>query len=225
MSDAPPPVSRFIAVRNAFITGVLLLAPLVVTLWALGGVIDFVGGRFRPLFESHLPESLQHFALLWDLVATIVIFALVTALGFLSHYVFGRLFLRFLERFVQSIPGVGAIYNSVRQIVATFGTQNRNLYNKVVLVQFPRPGVWTIGFLTNKTQSEAHVRTGGSELWTVFVPTTPNPTGGYMLFFPSHEVVELDMSVGDGMKMIISGGAVVPPWTGRKPNSEPGTQI
>ena len=214
MSEAPPPVSRFVSVRNAFITGVLLLAPLVVTLWALGGVIDFVGGRFRPLFESHLPGSLQHFALLWDVVATIVIFGLVTALGFLSHYVFGRFFLRILERFVQSIPGVGAIYNSVRQIVATFGTQNRNLYNKVVLVQFPRPGVWTIGFLTNKSQSEAHVRAGPGELWTVFVPTTPNPTGGYMLFFPATEVIELDMSVGDGMKMIISGGAVVPPWTG-----------
>jgi uncharacterized membrane protein len=218
MSDAPPPNSPFIVIRNAFITGVLLLAPLVVTLWALGGVIDFVGGRFRPLFESYLPASLQHFALLWDIAATCVIFGLVTALGFLSHYVFGRIFMRILERFVQRIPGVGAIYNSVRQIVATFGTQNRNLYNKVVLVQFPRPGVWTLGFLTNKAQSEAHLRAGSGELWTVFVPTTPNPTGGYMLLFPSHEVIELDMSVGDGMKMIISGGAVVPPWTTGKPN-------
>jgi uncharacterized membrane protein len=216
MSDAPPPTSRLATIRNAFFTGALLVAPLVVTLWALGKVIDVVGGSFRPLFESHLPSSLQGLALIWDIVGTVVIFALVTALGFFSRYVFGRLFLQILERSVQSIPGVSAVYNSVRQIVGTFGTKNRNLYNKVVLVQFPRAGSWTLGFLTNKTQSEAQIKAGAGELWTVFVPTTPNPTGGYLLMFPPHEVIELDMSVGDGMKMIISGGAVVPPWPAPK---------
>ncbi len=219
MSDVPPPNSRFTTIRNAFFTGALLLAPLVVTLWALGRIIDVVGGSFRPLFESYLPESLQGLALIWDIVATLGIFALVTALGFFSHYVFGRVFLRILERSVQSIPGVSAVYNSVRQIVATFGTKNRNLYNKVVLVQFPRAGTWTLGFLTNKTQSEAQLKAGVGELWTVFVPTTPNPTGGYLLMFPPSEVIELEMSVGDGMKMIISGGAVVPPWPPPQPDS------
>ena len=220
MSDAPPPTSRLAAIRNAFFTGALLVAPLVVTLWALGKVIDVVGGTFRPLFESHLPASLQGLALLWDIVATVVIFALVTALGFFSRYVFGRLFLQILERSVQTIPGVSAVYKSVRQIVATFGTKNRNLYNQVVLVQFPRAGTWTLGFLTNKTQSEAQLKAGVGELWTIFVPTTPNPTGGYLLMFPPSEVIELEMSVGDGMKMIISGGAVVPPWPVPKPPAQ-----
>ncbi|MCX6951641.1 MAG: DUF502 domain-containing protein [Verrucomicrobia bacterium] len=217
MSDVPPPTSRIASIRNAFFTGALLLAPLVVTLWALGRIIDIVGGTFRPFFESYLPDSLQGLPLIWDLVATLVIFALVTALGFLSHYVFGRVFLRLIERSILTIPGVNAVYNSVRQIVATFGSKNRNLYNKVVLVQFPRAGTWTLGFLTNKAQSEAQIKAGVGELWTVFVPTTPNPTGGYLLMFPPHEVIELEMSVGDGMKMIISGGAVVPPWSEKKP--------
>ena len=212
MSDVPPPASRVASIRNAFFTGALLLAPLAVTIWALGRVIDLVGGTFRPLFESYLPEPLQRLVLIWDIAATIVIFALVAALGYLSQYVFGKFFLRLAERFVQSIPGIGAVYNSVRQIVATFGTKNRNLYNKVVLVQFPRTGTWTLGFLTNKGQNEPQVKAGSGELWTVFVPTTPNPTGGYLLMFPADEVIELEMSVGDGMKMIISGGAVVPPW-------------
>ncbi len=216
MSDVSPPTSRIASIRNAFFTGALLLAPLVVTLWALGRIIDVVGGSFRPLFESYLPVSLQRLALLWDIAATIIIFGLVTALGFLSHYVFGKFFLHLLERFLQIIPGVGAVYNSVRQIVATFGTKNRNLYNKVVLVQFPRAGTWTLGFLTNKAQGEAQLKTGAGELWTVFVPTTPNPTGGYLLMFPPHEVIELEMTVGDGMKMIITGGAVVPPWPPHK---------
>ena len=128
-----------------------------------------------------------------------------------SSYVFGKYFLSVGERAIQRIPGVGAVYNSVKQIVATFGTQNRNLFSKVVLVEFPRKGVWTLGFLTNKQQGEAQSLTG-AETWTVFVPTTPNPTSGFLLMLPKHEITELEMSVGDGMKMIISGGAVVPTW-------------
>ena len=78
-------------------------------------------------------------------------------------------------------------------------------------MEFPRKGAWTLGFLTNKQQGEAQT-VAGLETWTVFVPTTPNPTSGFLLMLPRHEIVELEMSVGDGMKMIISGGAVVPPW-------------
>ena len=188
-----------------------MLAPLVVTIWAFGAIIDLVGGRFRPLYEHSLPESLQRIPLLWDFLATLAVVLLVTGLGYLSTYVLGKYFLSVGERIFQRIPGLGAVYNSVKQIVATFGTHNRNLFNKVVLVEFPRKGVWTIGFLTNKQQGEPHVLSG-AEVWTVFVPTTPNPTSGFLLMLPRQEIIELEMSVGDGMKMIISGGAVVPPW-------------
>lgn len=208
--DAPPPPSRFITFRNAFISGALLLAPLWVTIWAFTSVIGFVGGTFRPIYQDYLPQSLQRIPFFWDFLATIAVVLLVTALGYLSNYVFGKLFLRLVERGVQKIPGVGAVYNSVKQIVATFGTQNRNLFHKVVMVEFPRKGVWSVGFLTNKTQGEAQSLVG-PETWTVFVPTTPNPTAGFLLMLPRHEIVELEMSVGEGMKMIISGGAVVPP--------------
>ena len=211
MSEVPPPNSRIVSVRNAFISGALLLAPLWVTVWAFTAIIGFIGGTFRPLYEDYLPASLQRLPFFWDLVATGVVLLLVTALGFLSHYVFGKYFLRVGERAIQRIPGIGAVYNSVKQIVSTFGTQNRNLFNKVVLVEFPRKGVWTLGFLTNKEQGEAQ-SLAGTDTWTVFVPTTPNPTSGFLLMLPRHEVVELEMSVGDGMKMIISGGAVLPTW-------------
>ena len=213
MSEEPtvPPTSRIVSIRNAFLAGVLLLAPLVVTIWAFTKIIDVVGGTFRPLYENFLPEALQHVPLLWDFVATIAVLLVVTLLGFLSQYFFGRFLLRIVERFVQNIPGVGAVYNSVKQIVTTFGSERRNLFNQVVLVQFPRAGCWTIGFLTNKTQGEAQSR-AGTGMWTVFVPTTPNPTSGFLLILPPQDVVEIDMSVGEGMRMIISGGAVVPPW-------------
>ncbi|MDO8539588.1 MAG: DUF502 domain-containing protein [Opitutaceae bacterium] len=203
--------SLFVRFRNAFISGVLLLAPLVVTLWAFSTIINMVGGTFRPLYEHSIPESLQRLPFFWDLMATIVVVLFVTALGYFSSYVFGKYFFSVGERAIQRIPGIGGLYNSVKQIVTTFGTQKRNLFTKVVMVEFPRKGIWVLGFLTNKTQGEAQALCGG-EVWTIFVPTTPNPTSGFLVMMPRHEVTELEMSVGDGMKMIISGGAVIPPW-------------
>ncbi|ACB75799.1 DUF502 domain-containing protein [Opitutus terrae] len=209
MSDRS--TSKIVTFRTAFFSGLLLLAPLVVTVWAFSKIIDLVGGTFRPLYEHYLPNSLQRIPFFWDLLATIAVLLLVTILGYLSNYVFGKFFLSVIERFIRRIPGIGTVYNSVKQIVATFGTQNKNLFNKVVLVQFPREGLWSIGFLTNKQQAEPQANLG-REAWTVFVPTTPNPTSGFLIIVPREHVVELEMSVGDGMKLIISGGAVVPPW-------------
>lgn len=202
--------SRFIACRNAFLSGALLLAPLVVTIIAFDWIIDAIGGTFRPVYQDYLPQSLQRIPLFWDFLATIVVLLLVTGFGFLSNYVLGKYFFSIGERAIQRIPGVGAVYHSVKQIVATFGTQNRNVFSKVVLVEYPRKGCWSVGFLTNKNRSEPQAVLTG-EIWTVFVPTSPNPTAGFLLLLPRDEIVELEMSVGDGMKMIISGGAVMPP--------------
>jgi uncharacterized membrane protein len=215
MSDTPTP-SRFVQLRNAFLSGVMLLAPFAFTCWVFLLLFENVGGFFRPLMVRFVPESLRDFDILWNILATVIVVTLITLLGYVSRYVLGKYFGGLAERFIQTIPGVSGVYNTVKQIVATFSTQNRNLFNKVVLVEFPRRGAYTIGFLTSKTQSEAQARVG-QELWTVFVPTTPNPTGGYLLLIPKDEIVELEMSVGDGMKLVISGGAVVPPWPTPKP--------
>ena len=210
-SSLPNTESRLVTFRNAFISGALLLAPLIVTVWAFAQIIALVGGTVRPLFFDRLPATLRDLPFLWDVVSTISVVLIVTALGYVSRYVFGKFFVSIGERFMLSIPGVSAVYNTVKQIVDTFGTQNKNLFNQVVLVEFPRPGIWAIGFLTHKTQGEAQAKTA-EEVWTVFVPTTPNPTSGFLMLFPTRDITPLEMSVGEGMKMIISGGAVVPPW-------------
>jgi len=210
-----PTASRFASLRDAFFSGALLLAPVVVSLWAFGKIIELVGGNFRQLFFFYLPERLRNqpsIAVLLDIVGTCIVIALVTGLGYISREVFGKFFVRVAERFMLSIPGVGAVYVSVKQIVDTFSTQKHQLFSRVVLVEFPRKGMWAMGFLTNKAQAEAQAKAGQGILWTVFIPTTPNPTGGYLLMVAPEEVVQLEMSVGEGMKMIISGGAVVPPW-------------
>jgi len=159
--------------------------------------------------------------MLWNILSTLIVLVLITGLGWLSRYVLGQYFGGLAERFILGIPGVNTVYTTVKQLVDTFSTQNRNLFSKVVLLQYPRPGVWTIGFVTSRTQGEPQEKIGG-EVWSVFVPTTPNPTSGFLLLLPRSELVELEMSVGDGMKMVISGGAVVPPADNR---SSEGGQI
>jgi uncharacterized membrane protein len=214
MAEPLPHVSWYVSLRNAFFSGVILVAPLCLTVYVFSLIVQFVGGNFKGLFLLFIPNSLRArpgLDTVWSILATLIVIVLVTLLGYVSRYVFGKFFFSIGDRFIQTIPGVSAVYNTVRQIVNTFSSQSRHMFNKVVLVEFPRKGCWTIGFLTNTVQGEAQAR-ASTEVWTVFVPTTPNPTSGFLLMLPRTEIIELDMPVGDGMKMIISGGAVVPPW-------------
>jgi uncharacterized membrane protein len=214
MAEPEPIISRYVTLRNAFFSGVILVAPLCLTVWVFAKIVDFVGGTFKPLFLLFVPDALRDrpgLDTVWSILATLIVIVLVTLLGYVSRYVFGKFFFSIGDRFIQTIPGVSAVYNTVRQIVNTFSSQSRHMFNKVVLVEFPRKGCWTIGFLTNTVQGEAQAKSD-RDVWTVFVPTTPNPTSGFLLMLPRSEIVELDMPVGEGMKMIISGGAVVPPW-------------
>jgi uncharacterized membrane protein len=201
--------SRVRSLRNAFLAGLLLVAPLVVTAWALRIVIGFVGGSITPLFLPYLPESLRHLSLLWDVLATIIVLGLVTALGYFSRYMFGQFFGAMAERFIESIPGIGGFYVSVKQFFETFGAKNRTQFSKVVLVQYPHPGAYTLGFITNTGRGEPHQHFN-EDRWAVFVPTCPSPVNGFFLFVPAKDIIELDMSVGDGMKTVISCGAVLP---------------
>ena len=205
--------SRIASLRNAFLTGLLLVAPLLVTIWGLRLVIGFVGGSITPHFLHYLPEALSQLPVIfWDFVTTVIALALVTLLGYFSRLFLGRLIGAAAERFIQNIPGIGSFYNSVKQFIETFGAKDRNQFSKVVLVQFPRAGVHTIGFLTNRTQGEPHAQLS-SEHWAVFVPTCPSPVNGFFIYAPRSEIIELDMSVGDGMKTVISCGAVLPSWS------------
>jgi uncharacterized membrane protein len=205
--------SRIKTLRNAFLTGLLLVAPLVVTVWALRLIIGFVGGSITPLFSPYLPEALSHLpAIVWDVITTVIVVALVTLLGFVSHLFLGQFFGALGERLIQGIPGIGGFYNSVKQFIETFGAKGRTQFSKVVLVQFPRPGAYAIGFLTNTSPGEPHHHLATPH-WAVFVPTCPSPVNGFFMFLPRSEIIELEMSVGDGMKTVISCGAVLPTWS------------
>ncbi|MBI2497212.1 MAG: DUF502 domain-containing protein [Opitutae bacterium] len=206
------PETRITSLRNAFLTGLLLVAPLVVTIWALRLIIGFVGGSITPLFIPYLPDALNHLpGLVWDVLTTVIVLGIVTLLGYLSRIFLGQFVGAITERFIQGIPGIGSFYNSVKQFIETFGAKDRNQFSKVVLVQFPRAGAYTIGFLTNRGRGEPHDRLTGDH-WAVFVPTCPSPVNGFFMYLPAAEIIELEMSVGDGMKTVISCGAVLPVW-------------
>jgi len=206
------PPTRIASLRNAFLTGLVLVAPLVVTIWALRLIIGFIGGSITPLFAPYLPEALSHLpAIVWDVLTTIIVVGLVTLLGYFSHVFLGRIVGALTERLIQSIPGIGGFYNSVKQFIETFGAKDRAQFSKVVLVQFPRQGVYTIGFVTNTGRGEPHHHLPADH-WAVFVPTCPSPVNGFFMFVPCSELIELEMSVGDGMKTVISCGAVLPTW-------------
>ncbi len=219
----PMPVTRESAlksIRAAFFAGLIALSPILVTAFVLNWLVDKIGGNFREFFLFFLPHSMLNvegmayggavlFA--WNLAAMLVAFGQITLLGYLTRYVAARVMFLQTERLMHRVPLIGAIYHSVKQIVETFSSQNRAVFQKVVLVQFPRPGLYAIGFLTSRTGGEAQARTS-REVWNVFVPTTPNPTSGFLLMVPRDDLIEMDMTIGEGMKLIVSGGAVTPPW-------------
>ena len=133
----------------------------------------------------------------------------LTALGFLSNYVLGKFFISTAEKFLGKVPFLNTVYRSAKQIVQTFGRENRAVFKEVVLIEYPRSGCYVLGFVTCDASSEID-QVMDRKLTNVFVPTTPNPTSGFLLLLPREEIISLDLSVGDGMKMLISGGAVSP---------------
>ena len=199
--------------RNAFLTGLLIFLPLGTTIFVLDFLLDMFKEPATRLANQLGLESDQFFFGLETLLAVVGLLAgilALTLLGFLSNYVLGKFFISTTERILDKVPFLSTVYRSVKQIVDTFGKDNRAVFRKVVLVEYPRKDCWVLGFVTaeGSKESESVIK---EKVTNVFVPTTPNPTSGFLLLLPVNDVYPLDMSVGDGMKMLISGGAVTPP--------------
>ncbi len=208
--------------RNAFFAGLILILPIGVTLLVINFVFNRVGkpvsGVFFPWLHDLLPDEAvlaQWIAMQFSyLVAVLLVVLLIVGIGFLSNYVLGKMVVQLGEQILYRVPFVNTVYKTVKQIVDTFASQEKAVFQEVVLIQYPREGLWAIGFLTSKGKGEIQYKTP-KPVANVFVPTTPNPTSGFLLMVPVDEIVSLDMPIGDGMKLIISGGAVVPPFVGK----------
>ncbi len=200
----------FAGLRASFLTGIVVIAPVGLTVWLIwtvigwvdGFVLPLVPGRFNP--EQYIGINLRGVGVIFFLLFTIVV-------GWIAKGLIGRSLIRYAENVVDRMPVVRSIYSGVKQIAETVFAQSERSFEKAVLIQYPRKGIWAIGFISTEARGEVaeKAETGGG-LLSVFVPTTPNPTSGFLLFFPEEDVIELDMSVEDAAKLVISAGLVYP---------------
>ncbi|MEQ8586061.1 MAG: DUF502 domain-containing protein [Thalassobaculaceae bacterium] len=209
-------VSLFSRLRTYFFAGVLVTAPIGITLYLAWLIIDFIDNRVTPLIparynpETYLPFSIPGLGLI---VAAIVL----TVIGAFTAGLVGRWLVSLSERLMARMPVVRNVHSALKQILETVLAQQSKAFRQVVLIEYPRRGIWAIGFLTGDTIGEVQNLTEDDTL-NVFLPTTPNPTSGFLLFVPREDCHVLSMTVEEGIKMVVSGGIVTPP--DRRPKDE-----
>jgi uncharacterized membrane protein len=208
--------SFFGRLRGYFLAGILVTAPVGITAYLAWLIIGFIDHSITPLLpvkynpETYLPFSLPGLGVLILVIG-------LTFIGALTAGLLGRWLLHTGERVLDKMPVIRSIYSATKQIFQTVFAQQSNAFREAVLVEYPRPGLWAIAFITGATSGEVQNLTE-QETVNIFLPTTPNPTSGFLLFVPKEDVITLDMSVEEAIKMVISGGIVTPP--DRRPLSE-----
>ena len=196
--------------RNVFLTGFLVTLPIALTVFILNFLFKSLDA-LSPIFTHWLivlgvplPEGYRI-----PFLGVIMTFIIVFFVGALTTNIFGKKLLQFWEGIVEKIPFVRRIYKGTKQVVSSFATMDTKSFTKVVLVEFPRKGAYAIAFVTGKTRGELQRLTSDNHV-NIFIPTTPNPTSGFVIFTDPSEITELDMTIEEGIKYVISGGIVTP---------------
>jgi uncharacterized membrane protein len=202
--------------RKLLISGVLIVIPLAVTLWLIGAIFQVINGTVTRGVRGvlgwlgiTLVEGL--WGRLLPLAGILVSVALLMGVGLLATNLVGRRVIRSFERLLLAIPLVSVIYSSAKQLLEAFTTGHQEAFREVVALEYPLKGCWALGFVTSVTRGTLWKEAGNDEMVQVFVPTSPNPTSGMMLILPTTSVHRVDLSVEEAVKMIVSGGLVLPP--------------
>ncbi len=193
--------------KKYFITGLLIWVPLAITVWVLSFIVNTMDQTLLLLPKQWRPDALLPFHV--PGLGVLLSLAILLLTGLLTANFLGQRLLGFWERLLARIPIVRSIYSSVKQVSDTLFSDSGNAFRKALLVQYPRAGVWTIGFQTGLPSNEVADLTG-EKLISVYVPTTPNPTSGFFLMMKESEVRELGMSVDEALKYVVSMGVVTP---------------
>jgi uncharacterized membrane protein len=211
-NSEPPRPKRglFSKFRSSFLTGLVVVAPIALTLWLIWTVAGWVDGWVLPFVPLWLRPD-QYIGLNIRGVGVIVFLIFTVLVGWIAKGLIGRSLLNWAERMVQGLPVVRSIYNSLKQIAETVFAQSDTSFDKACLVEYPRKGIWAIAFIATSAKGEIDKKIDGDNGKTaVFLPTTPNPTSGFLLFVPTRDLIELDMTVEDAAKLVISAGLVYP---------------
>lgn len=193
--------------KKYFITGLLVLVPLVITIWVLKTLIGVMDQSLLLLPEAWHPYTL--FGRNIPGIGAILTVLIVLTTGIIATNFFGKQLISLWEKMLNRVPFVKSIYSSVKQVSDTLFSESGNAFRKAVLVQYPRPNSWAIAFLTGTPGGDVNNHLPG-EYVSIYVPTTPNPTSGFFLMLPKADVIELEMSVDEALKYIISMGVVAP---------------
>ncbi|MFD1509271.1 DUF502 domain-containing protein [Lacimonas salitolerans] len=225
--EKPRKPGVFARMRSSFLTGIVVIAPVGLTVWLIWTLIGWVDGFVLPFVpQAYQPDELLRALIGAETYAAwlgedaqinirgvgVVFFLMFTIfVGWLAKGFIGRSLIRWGEHLVDRMPVVRSIYSGAKQIAETVFAQSESSFEKACMVEYPRKGIWAIGFISTEAKGEVAARIGtGQGLLSVFVPTTPNPTSGFLLYVPQEDVVELEMSVEDAAKLVISAGLVYP---------------
>ncbi len=196
-------------IKRIFTTGVLTLLPLAITIYVFFLVFTFldsiIGNLIIAIFDYRVPGA--------GFAAGILLIFIV---GFIASNIIGKQLVALGDNIFQRLPLARGIYSSARQIIDAFTVQGKDAFQKVVLLEYPRKGLYVLGFVTSISRGEIQEITE-KETICIFIPTTPNPTSGMLILAPKSEITELQMSIEEGMKVIVSGGLVSPPGAGSGP--------
>ena len=203
-------------VRTHLVRGLLIVLPTIITLWLLRILFGIVSDDITPVVVRVLAALGIEDPGGWrarfvvPLVGVVVTLLLVYLIGLLAANLIGARILAWLEGVILRIPLVKGIYGAARQLLDALGSGGKGAFSRVVLVEYPRPRVWTLGFVTNESRARVPAAAGATETLMVFFPTAPNPTSGWLALVPVGDLLEVDLTVEEGVKLIVSGGIVTP---------------
>jgi uncharacterized membrane protein len=205
----PAPGSLTHRLRNYLLAGIVVSAPITITLFIVWQVLGYVDRTVTPFIPTaYNPETYLPFGL--PGIGLLIMLGLLILIGWLTAGMVGRTIMRTGEQLLDRTPIVRGIYSTLKQLFETALSQSSRTFREVVLIEYPRQGIWSVGFVTGEPSADI-ARCHDGELISVFVPTTPIPAYGFLMYVPREDAVPLEMTVEEGMKLVISGGIVVPP--------------
>lgn len=203
-----PKKTLFQRLRTYFLTGLVVASPVGITIYLALAFIDLIDRNIKPLIPSaYNPETYLPFPV--PGLGLVFLFIMLTVLGFLAANFLGKTLIRIGEKILNRMPVVRSVYNTLKQIFETVISENKGSFQEVVLVEYPRKGLWAIAFISGENTGEIQAKME-DEVVNVFLPTTPNPTSGFLLFVPKKDIIPLSMTPDEGAKYVISAGLVDP---------------
>ena len=210
-TPAPRRIGPLSGLRSSFLTGIIVIAPIALTIWFIWSLMGFVDSVVLPLVPDRFNPG-NYFDINLRGLGVVIFLIFTVIVGWIAKGLIGRSLIRFGESLVHRMPVVRSIYSGVKQIAETVFAESDRNFEKACLIEYPRKGIWAIGFISAEAKGELAQRilSDRGPLMSVFLPTTPNPTSGFLLYVPREDLIVLEMSVEDAAKLIISAGLVYP---------------